>query len=156
MKTSEIRAFRRLARRLHRQTGGLLWGRACVSGVTVAQGHVLLELEDMGEATVKELASALRVDKSTTSRTVDALVARGLVRKTTDTEDRRCLVLTLSRTGRGKVTEIDAMGDGNARRIFRIIPRERRRDIVECLRLLVEAGDHVEEEDQDEEAREKT
>lgn len=156
MRTSEIRAFRRLARRLHRQTGGLLWGRACCSGVTVAQGHVLLELEDMGEATLGRLARALRLDKSTTSRTVDALVTRGFIRKAIGTADRRCLVLALSRAGRDKVAEINAAGDGNARQIFGTIPRGRHRDTLECLSLLVEAGDRVEEEDDGREAHEKT
>lgn len=144
VKESEVRAFRRLARRFHRQTGALLWGRTCCAGVTVGQGHVLLELKDLGDATLQALADALRLDKSTTSRTVHTLVARGLVRRTTSGADRRCLVLTLSPTGRNKVAEIDAAGDENGQRIFRAMPRARRKDAVDCLRLIVEAGDRVE------------
>lgn len=146
MRKSEVRAFRRLARRFHRQTGGLLWGRACCAGVTVAQGHVLLELQDMGEATLQALADALRLDKSTTSRTVHALVSRGFVRRTASDTDRRCLVLTLSPAGRGKVAEINATGDENGRRIFQAMPPARRGEVADCLRLLVEAGDRAEED----------
>jgi MarR family 2-MHQ and catechol resistance regulon transcriptional repressor len=121
-----------------------MWNRICCGGVTVAQGHVLLELRDIGETSLNTLADALALDKSTTSKTVDALVKLGLVDRAVDAADRRYVLLTLSPAGMESVVEIDDMGDSNALQIFREIPRERRGDIVECLRLLVEAGDCVE------------
>jgi len=141
MRASEIRAFRDLARRFHRQTGGLLPDRPCCGGVTLAQCHVLLQLQEMGGATLQALADALRLDKSTTSRTVHALVARGLVRRTTSAADRRCLLLAVSPAGARATAEIDAQGDENVRRIFRHIPREQHGAAVEHLQLLVEACD---------------
>lgn len=144
MKRADIRAFRNLARRFHRQTGGLLPDRPCCGGITVPQCHVLLELDQMGGATLQALSDALCLDKSTASRTVHALVARGLVKKAANEEDGRCLALTLSPAGVRAVAAIDALGDGNARRIFEAIPRDRHAAVVECLRLLVEAGDGVE------------
>ena len=153
MRTADIRAFRRLARRFHRQTGGLLPDRPCCGGITVPQCHVLLELDEMGGATLQALSDALCLDKSTASRTVHALVARGLVKRAANEEDRRCLALTLSPAGVRAAAAIDALGDGNARRVFDAIPRERHAAVVECLRLLVEAGDRVECEGCDEARR---
>jgi len=98
----------------------------------------------MGGATLQALSDALCLDKSTASRTVHALVARGLVKKAANGNDRRCLALALSPAGVRAVADIDALGDGNARRIFGAIPRERHAAVVECLRLLVDAGDRVE------------
>ncbi len=141
MRANEIRSFRDLARRFHRQTGGLLPDRPCCGGVTLAQCHVLLQLQEMGGATLQALADALRLDKSTTSRTVHALVARGLVRRTASTADRRCLALAVSPAGARAAAEIDAHGDENARRIFRHIPREKHEAAMEHLQLLVEACD---------------
>jgi DNA-binding MarR family transcriptional regulator len=153
VRTADIRAFRRLARRFHRQTGGLLPDRPCCGGITVPQCHVLLELDEMGGATLQALSDALCLDKSTASRTVHALVARGLVKRAANEEDRRCLALTLSPAGVRAAAAIDALGDGNARRVFDAIPRERHAAVVECLRLLVEAGDRVECEGCDEARR---
>jgi len=143
MKRADIRSFRKLARRFHRQTGGLLPDRPCCGGITVPQCHVLLELDEMGGATLQALSDALCLDKSTASRTVHALVARGLVRSAANKNDRRCLALTLSPAGVRAVAAIDALGDGNARRIFEAIPTERHAAVMECLRLLVEAGDRA-------------
>jgi len=98
----------------------------------------------MGGATLQAISDALCLDKSTTSRTVESLVARGLVKRAANEEDRRCLALALSPAGARTAAAIDAMGDGGARRIFAAIPRERHAAVVECLRLLVEACDCAE------------
>lgn len=147
MKAREIRTFRKLARRFHRQTGGLLPDRTCCGGVTLAQCHVLLQLKEMGEAPLQAVADALGLDKSTTSRTVNALVARRLVRRTTSRVDGRCCVLSVSHAGTRAITAVDAHGDANARRIFSLIPKTRHQDVVECLRLVVEACDIMDNED---------
>jgi DNA-binding MarR family transcriptional regulator len=147
MRANEIRSFRDLARRFHRQTGGLLPDRPCCGGVTLAQCHVLLQLQEMGEAPLQAVANALRLDKSTTSRTVNALVTRGLVRRTTSRTDGRCCALSVSPAGTRAIAAIDAHGDRNARRIFSIIPTTRRGDVVECLRLVVEACDAIDSEE---------
>ena len=51
-----------------------------LAGVTYTEGHVLLFLENKGLLSVAELAGMLRLDRSTTSRAVSALVRKGYVR----------------------------------------------------------------------------
>jgi DNA-binding MarR family transcriptional regulator len=145
LKTNEIREFRRLVRRMSRQTGLLLQSTDCCSGVTVAQCHVLLELGDLGEVNLKDLASTLGLDKSTVSKAIEVLVSQELVARRPDPEDRRRVVISLSSEGARKVADIDASGDETALGILREVPRDKRRSVVEHLRLLVEAGARVED-----------
>ena len=77
MKTSQIRHFRSILRRLERITNTQL--RNCCAGVTLAQCLVLLEIDECGQLTMSRLATGLRLDNSTLSRTIDGLVRRGLV-----------------------------------------------------------------------------
>ncbi|HET6450736.1 MAG TPA: MarR family transcriptional regulator [Spirochaetia bacterium] len=65
-------------------------------GVTFAQCHLLLEVERRGRTSVTELATALELDKSTLSRTVDAGVKAGLIDRSVDPSSRRQQVICLT------------------------------------------------------------
>jgi len=75
----EIRHFRRILRRFERLTNAQI--KNCCSGVTLAQCLVLLEVEEQDRPTMGQLASQLRLDNSTLSRTVDGLVGNGMVER---------------------------------------------------------------------------
>jgi DNA-binding MarR family transcriptional regulator len=139
VRTEEIRRHRRQVREFHRATGGFMEDRMCCGGVSVPQCHVLLELDDSGPTSLVSLAEALRLDKSTVSRTIDTLVSRGLVDRISNSGDRRYVVLDLTDAGATTVAIIHGMSDEGVRKIFSHIPADRRVEVAECFGLLVDA-----------------
>lgn len=139
MRTEDIRRHRRQVREFHRSTGGFLGESVCCGGVSVPQGHVLLALDEIGTTCLVDLAEALGLDKSTVSRTVESLVNCGLVVRTPDPDDRRYVALDLTKQGRATVATVNDISDENVRKIFSLIPSDRRADVLECFGLLVDA-----------------
>lgn len=139
MKRQDIRRHRRQVREFQRSSGALMGSRICFEGVNLPQCHVLLALDESGGTNLGDLADALRLDKSTVSRTTDGLVERGLVRRNADPNDRRFVVLELTDRGRSQVDLIHRTADDNVRKIFALIPEDRRADVLECFELLVDA-----------------
>jgi DNA-binding MarR family transcriptional regulator len=107
-KPAAIAAFRRQLRVLEREVVRQLEAETGCCGVTLAQCHTLVELA-ASELSLTGLASALGLDTSTLSRTVDGLVRAGMVERSEDASDRRLLRLTLTPAGKAKVAYIDGM-----------------------------------------------
>jgi DNA-binding MarR family transcriptional regulator len=106
-----IRAFRRSLRTLEREIELSLAAETECCGVTVAQCHLLLELERRGPSSVGELAGALCLDQSTLSRTADSLVRSGLAARSEDPSNRRRQIVALTSGGLGKADLINARCD---------------------------------------------
>jgi MarR family transcriptional regulator, organic hydroperoxide resistance regulator len=68
-------------------------------GLTPSQAEVIRCLDDHGPMSLKALGELLVCESGSPSRLVNALVARDLVARVEDPEDRRQVVLTLSRPG---------------------------------------------------------
>ena len=79
---------------------------SCCGGVTLAQCHTLLEIENNEKITVTELAGNLLLDKSTTSRTVEGLVRSGFVERNIPSDNRRITTLNLTVTGKDTCDDI--------------------------------------------------
>jgi len=109
MKKSKIREFRKKLRRFDRLNE--LFNNTCCIGVTMAQCHALLEIEELGKATTNQLTKNLLLDKSTLSRTVDSLVKLGFVERKENSADRRYVTLILSNEGIKKCNEINKNND---------------------------------------------
>jgi len=109
MEKSKIREFRKKLRKFDRLNE--LFNNTCCIGVTMAQCHALLEIEELGEATANQLAKNLLLDKSTLSRTVDSLVRLGFVERKENSIDRRYVTLVLSKEGIKKCNEINQKND---------------------------------------------
>ena len=93
-----IKIFRDILRRFEREIF-VQTNECCCSGITLAQCHVLLEIESKEKETLTELANNLGLDKSTISRTVDGLVNTGLINRTIPAENRRTSILQLTPAG---------------------------------------------------------
>jgi DNA-binding MarR family transcriptional regulator len=111
MKKSKIRIFRKNLRKFDRLNE--LLNNTCCIGVTMAQCHALLEIEELGKTTTIQLAKNLILDKSTLSRTVDSLVKLGLVERTANIADRRFTTLILTSKGVKLCNEINQANDTN-------------------------------------------
>jgi MarR family transcriptional regulator, organic hydroperoxide resistance regulator len=75
------------------------------------QFWTLLALDEMSGASLGDLARKLRIDAPAASRTVAALVRRGLVRLQLDREDRRRSRLSLTRGGEDLVRKLRPIAD---------------------------------------------
>jgi DNA-binding MarR family transcriptional regulator len=106
-----VRSFRRSLRALEREIELSVAAETECCGVTVAQCHLLLELEHRGPSSIGELADALCLDQSTLSRTADSLVKAGLATRADDPANRRRQILELARAGRDKADLINRRCD---------------------------------------------
>lgn len=100
-------------------------------GLDIPQWRILANLATRGDLTAQDIARITFSHKSTISRAVSELEARRLIQRATDKDDRRALVLRLTREGRALFTEllplvlgfetslIEAMGAGDAKALAR-------------------------------------
>jgi DNA-binding MarR family transcriptional regulator len=140
-----VQAFRKVLRRFERIHRILVEDRDCCRGLTIAQCHPLLEIDELGRTSLGDLASRLDLDPSTLSRTVENLVRQGLVQREPDSSDRRRVVLTLTAEGKRLVDDINAENDRFYDGILDRLPAERRDIAVQFFDELVRAiGDAVE------------
>ncbi len=141
-----IRAFRRDLRVLEREVELTLSSQTSCCGVTVAQCHLLLEVELRGQTSVTELALALELDKSTLSRAVDALCRSGLLDRVADPESRRQQVISLTAQGKAKAAAINVLCDRFYERLLDSVPAGKRDAAMESVSLLGEAMRKVRQE----------
>ena len=134
---TQLQDFRRVLRELVRRLGKeqAVGGSCC--GLSFAQCHPLQEIDRRGRTTVRELAAALDLDKSTLSRTVEGLVRRGLVVRREDSEDRRVRQLSLTVQGRRILREIEGKADARFASTLTRIPQGQRSELLRHLERLV-------------------
>lgn len=137
MAAPDIRRFRRVLRRFERLTNAQL--KNCCVEVTLAQCLVLLEIDECEQLTVGQLASRLRLDNSTLSRTIEALVQREVVERLRDDQDRRIVRVRLTAAGDATCRAIHEENDGHYKRVFERIPASRRTKVIESFETLVQA-----------------
>jgi DNA-binding MarR family transcriptional regulator len=116
--------------------------RTCVSScgdTSSTQCFVLGEIYRGGPMTQAELGRRLALGKSWTSRAVDSLVQEGFLVKESASEDRRTVVISLSKAGRKRYEAIDQALNAHAERVMSHIPEKQRPNIYESLRLLHDA-----------------
>lgn len=85
-------------------------GTITVPRVTPSQWGVLMFIEQQGESTVKDVARTLGITSSATTQLVDGLVSSGYVTREASDEDRRTVILTLSKKTRAQVDKMKKEG----------------------------------------------
>ncbi|HVC40162.1 MAG TPA: MarR family winged helix-turn-helix transcriptional regulator [Candidatus Dormibacteraeota bacterium] len=85
-----------------RQSPGGRWARRDLS---VGQMHLLMVLQELGPATVGQLAEALEVSPPSVSAALDRLEEHGLAVRRRDQQDRRVVHAALSSRGRSAAEE---------------------------------------------------
>ena len=134
-----IEAFRRNLRVLEREVMHQLQTETTCCGVTLAQCHVLLELSASGARSLKELVGALKLDKSTLSRTVEGLVKAGLVNRVADPADRRAVLMTCTSAGLNRVGSINDACNQEYAALLTGTSVARRQHIVDTVQFLADA-----------------
>jgi len=139
MKRSKIRTFRKILRKFERELNDRLKENTVCSGVSLAQCHAVLELEEQGETTIGKLAESLGLDKSTLSRTIDGLFNVGLVKRFPHQNDRRYMSIVLTQQGQATCGKINRSNDEYFTRVFQAIPEEKHDLVLECFGIVAEA-----------------
>jgi DNA-binding MarR family transcriptional regulator len=134
-----IKAFRQGLRELEREVDLALSSQTGCCGVTIAQCHLLLAVEDSGEPSVSEIAAVLELDASTLSRTVDGLVRTGLLARREDPLNRRRQLVSLTREGRTRVDSINSLCDRYYGGLLDALPEDKVQAIAEALPLFAKA-----------------
>jgi DNA-binding MarR family transcriptional regulator len=132
----DIKQFRKSIRKLQRKLGEQLDGDSVCCGVTIAQCHVLLAVEEKEHTTVTELAAELELDKSTLSRTIESLVVMGIVNRKTNSDNRRSQHIRLTAEGEKTVAGIHDQWRNFFTSLFAGIPKSKHAIVIEGLSLL--------------------
>jgi DNA-binding MarR family transcriptional regulator len=112
----------------------------CGAPVPVSEAHAVAVLAEQGPLTQSELVHHLALGKSTVSRLVDQLVARGWARRTAGRDDARLRVVALTPDG---AAAAGSMAEARRVRIARLldrIPEGERPAVLSALATLTEAA----------------
>ena len=115
--------------------------RICCHDISVTQCHALETLVENGPQRSQELAAALRLDKSTTTRVVDALVRKGYVERTPDLADRRAVRLRPTAAGRRLYQRINAELIGQQAELLADLAPAARAASIEVIRRLAASAE---------------
>jgi DNA-binding MarR family transcriptional regulator len=107
--------------------------------VTFSQFLILNHVAKEGSLKMLELHQILAVDKSTTTRLVNPLVRRGLIKREKSDHDSRAANLRLTPTGKDVHRKVWLCLDGFVDAIGRGIPDETKTDVYEAVKLFINA-----------------
>lgn len=108
--------------------------------VTLTQFRSLVVLDGTPDLTVLALAERLGVAPSSAARTVDRLLAAGLVTREDNPANRREVQVNLSAKGRALVSEVTARRRAELTRIVRRMSVEQHAELVAALTAFSEAA----------------
>jgi DNA-binding MarR family transcriptional regulator len=132
---SDVRRFRAAMRQFERST--VKQNTVCCSQVSLAQCHAILEIGATKHTTTRDISKTLGLDGSTVSRTIDSLVRKGLVRRAGSTNDRRIILLSLSKEGEAVFDSINSESDRYIEQALERIPQGHRKSVLKNFDLLV-------------------
>lgn len=98
LSSDQINELRQNARTVVRELG-LLNDAYFDIGVTLAERHLLIELNARGQSTVSEIAQLFLLDKSTASRLIARAEKKGYIHCAPDAKDKRKRILQLTDLG---------------------------------------------------------
>ena len=133
--------LRELIRLLERRLGITDEDAVACCGVSMAQCHALVEIGRAETISLNELASLLSLDCSTMSRTVNNLVSNGLAKRNIDPKDRRYVAITLTVDGTNAFAAIEENMSLHYEKIARALPDDKRDQVLESVKILLDAYD---------------
>jgi MarR family transcriptional regulator, 2-MHQ and catechol-resistance regulon repressor len=110
--------------------------RICCYDISVTQCYALEALAEHGPLRLGALAKRLRLDKSTASRVIGALVRKGYALQGRDARDRRAVAIGITRAGRRLYDRITAELIEQQKLVVADIDPKVRAGVVEVVRRL--------------------
>lgn len=117
----------------------------CCGTVTVSQCALLAELRS-GAREIGALAGAMGLTNSGMTRLVDGLEERGWVERVRGVEDRRRVEVRLTEAGATEAARLQGLTEASIGRVLARVPRAKRAQVVESLRLVRDAIDGARDE----------
>jgi DNA-binding MarR family transcriptional regulator len=108
-------------------------------GVSPNQFLVLMALAETGPVCQRYLAEVIGIDPRNVVPILDALEARDLVGRETDSTDRRRRLIELTDAGRQAVAKLGALGDQAERELLASVPRPDQESLRRILRTVLTA-----------------
>lgn len=115
--------------------------RICCHDISVTQCHALEVLVQRGPLRAQALAEALRLDKSTVTRVVDALVRKAYVERLADPDDARAVALRVTPAGRALFKRIEDDLVAQQEALVADLDPEARTQAIEIIRRLARAAE---------------
>ena len=112
---------------------------AFCEGVTFHQFMILDAISIKKEMQMSELHERLAVEKSTTTRLVNPLIQKGLLRREKAQHDSRAATLILTADGKKIHRKVSLCLAGFFQKITNNIPQEKRQQILESIRVFIGA-----------------
>ncbi len=107
------------------------------------RAHCVLAAALTGDHTQTELARMVGLDKTTMVVTLDELEQGGLAERRPSSEDRRARVIAVTKAGKRKVDEAQAIADEIRADVLSVLPPDEREVFLDALTRLV--GDRLSE-----------
>ena len=111
----------------------------CGQPATVAEAYALMDLAAFGPVRQGELAARLQLEKSTVSRLVRQMEAKGWIQRLCDRHDGRAILVRLTRQGRQTTTQLARTRQQKFARILSAIAEDKRAMVVEAISILERA-----------------
>jgi len=115
--------------------------KICCHDISVTQSYALEVLAERGPQRSQVLAEALKLDKSTVTRVVDALVRKGYAERSADADDARAVSLRITRSGRSLYERINSDLIEQQAGLLRDLDPELRAGATDLIRRLGQAAE---------------
>jgi len=112
---------------------------AFCAGVTFHQFMILDAVAKLKELQLTDLHTMLAVEKSTTTRLVNPLIAKALLKREKAAHDSRAVMLTLTPAGRKIHHTVAQCLNDFLEKIATNIPQEKRTDVLESVKIFINA-----------------
>jgi len=106
--------------------------------ITPRQFGAMLTLYQRGTLTLTELATHIRVDRSTLGEMINRMAERGLIKKETNGSDRRSATITLDKIGQEALLRLVAGAAQLQEELLAPLPIKDRAQFLRCMKLVAE------------------
>ncbi len=134
-----VKLFREYTRELEFHLAVLNQSDCCQCGINESQCFLIVEIGRKPGICVKELAEIVGLDKSGISRGVEELVRKGYVNREPSLEDRRCVVLSLTESGKARFDRIENDMYLKFKGVLSQMAPEKQQQVLEALAIYNEA-----------------
>lgn len=127
-----------LLRRAHQRHAAIFLDGIGAAQLTPLQFAALVKLRDVGETSQNQLGRLTAMDAATMQGVIQRLVARGLIARRPDPDDRRRLILSLTEAGRALVASAIEDARAISERTLGPLDAAERRTLVRLLARIAE------------------
>lgn len=109
--------------------------------ISPSQSHILYEIKRQHKPSIQQVAEALGTDITTFSRQIQSLIKMDLVKKTSNTDDRRIYILSLTEKGKSLSNMIDQEMNAYLNEVFSHMNEFEKETVIRSIKLLNESMD---------------